>query len=382
MCKSIQVFILFIVVSLYNTVSFAQHIKDSSIVLIDKKTFFETPAAYELMQIAFALTDTNNYSNNTNLYYLVIDTSSSYYKEVINYFSAYKNHQLIIDLNKHFRKSQSRYIYNLLKAYNTSVVENEVARNKRFPFFHGLMYSFNSVSRKEIERFAKASNFQAFYDSHKLYYQAVLEDSKIKLNVSKIQQWLETEFSSKYDQFNIIISPLMHSTHFTRNFKFKRNKTSTMWVSDASYYNTRFYTNTQIAGIFTGTVFTEIDHNYVNPVSDQYKKEVNQIMGGSNRAKWIKSNGDGKFYGSGYKVFNEYMTHAVYLLYTNLNYTSTDQVMIEKSRINLMVARRKYYRFADFYKQLKILYTSKKEGETITTLYPQMLEWCKQQNLK
>jgi hypothetical protein len=89
-------------------------------------------------------------------------------------------------------------------------------------------------------------------------------------------------------------------------------------------------------------VFSEIDHNYVNPVSDKYKKEINKIMGDEHRSKWIKANGDGKYYGTGYKVFNEYMTHAVYLIYTNEFYSAADQ--------------------------------------TITDLYPKMLEWSKSMN--
>jgi len=375
--KSLNVFIFFALLSCTTTKSIAQNKQDSSVVIKDGKAIFEIPAVYELMHIAFALT--NNSSTSKSFYYNVIDTSKPYYKEVITYFSAYKNHELIQKLNKHLKKSQMRYIYNLLKGYNSSSFENNIVKNKRFPFFHGLMYSFNSVSRKTLEDFAKASNFQSFYNNHQLYYQEVLQDVTNKLQVTKIQLWLENEFASKYDKYNIIVSPLMRATHFTRNFKYKGEKSSTMWVADAFGYNKNLYTDTQIAGIFTGTVFTEIDHNYVNPVSDNFKKELNQIMGGNNREKWIKSNGDGKYYGTGYKVFNEYMTHAVYLVYTNSIYSKNDQAVLEKSRIRLMADMRKYYRFEDFYQQLKTLYTSKKEGETITSLYPQMLEWCKQQ---
>jgi Domain of unknown function (DUF4932) len=354
--------------------------KDNSVSIKDNKTTYETPAAYELMNIAFALTDTNNYSGNLNIYYNFIDTTKPYFKEVINYFSPYKNHKLIKELNKHLNKSLMHYLYNLQKGYNSNSFENNIKRNIHFPFFQRLLYGFKSVNRKTIENFAKSSNFQSFYDNHKLYYQQVLEDAKSKLNVNKIQQWLESEFPSKYDKFNIVISPLMNATHFTKNFSFKREKISIMWVADGLGYDTKVYSQNQIAGIYTGVVFTEIDHNYVNQVSNNFKSEIDQIMGDNNRAKWIKTDGDGKFYSSGYKIFNEYMTHAVYLVYTNIVYAKDDQTVIENSRIKLMEQRRKYYRFGDFYRQLKALYLSKKGGETITSLYPKMLEWCKQQN--
>ncbi len=355
--------------------------KPGKVALIkDNNTIYETPAVYELMNIAFALTDTSNYSGKLNIYYNVIDTSKSYYKEVINYFSAYSTHKLIKELNKHLNKSMIRYLYNLQKGYNSKIVDNNIKRNIHFPFFQRLLYGFKSVNRNLIEDFAKASNFQAFYETYKLFYLQGLEDAKNKLDISKIQHWLKTEFSSQYDKFNIVISPLMNATHFTKNFSYKGNKTSIMWVANGLGYDTTKYSQKQIAGIYTGVVFTEIDHNYVNPVSDNYKKDITPIMGDNNRAKWIKADGDGKFYSTGYKIFNEYMTHAVYLIYTNTIYSTGDQIIIENSRIKLMEQRRKYYRFGDFYRQLKTLYLSKKEGETITSLYPKILEWCKQQN--
>jgi len=353
---------------------------DNSVSIKDNNTVYETPMTYELMNIAISLTDTNIYSGNLNVYFNVIDTSKSYYKEVQTYFSAYKNHPLIKDLNKQLNKSLLNYLYNLQKGYNSRIIDNNIERNIRFPFFQRLLYNFKSVSRNDIEDFAKKTNFESFYNKHQTLYRQTLEDAKNKLNVNKIQQWLETEFSSKYDRLNIVISPLMNATHFTKNFNYKNNKTSTMWVSDGFSYDTKVYSQTQIAGIYTGVVFTEIDHNYINAVSDNYKDEIDKMMGNENREKWIKPDGDGKFYGGGYKIFNEYMTHAVYLIYTNTFYAKNDQIVLENSRLNMMEKRRKYHKFGDFYRKLNTLYLAGNGGETITKLYPKMLEWCKQQN--
>jgi len=48
--------------------------------------------------------------------------------------------------------------------------------------------------------------------------------------------------------------------------------------------------------------FTEIDHNYVNPVSDNYIADIDEAM--SNLGRWYK----GGSYGSPYAAFKEYMT--------------------------------------------------------------------------
>jgi uncharacterized protein YktA (UPF0223 family) len=346
----------------------------------DHKTIFETPAVYELMHIAFALTDTGNYAGSLNIYYNVVDTSTPYYKEVISHFSVHKNHPLILHLNKQLEKSLMSYLYNLQKAYNSGLIDHKIKRDFQFPFFQRLLHSSKSVSRNLMEDFAEKSGFSSFYENHRAAYLLALEDAKGKLNMQAAESWLSTEFPFSYDTFRIVISPLMNATHFTKRFTFRGNKTSVMWVKDGSGYNPALFSQTQIAGLYTGVVFTEIDHNYVNKVSDGYKKEIGRIMGDNNRANWIKPDGDGKYYSNGYKIFNEYMTHAVYLLYTGTVYPKADQLVLEKSRIKLMEERRGYLRFEKFFNQLSMLYQTRKEGETIANLYPKMLDWCNRQN--
>jgi len=357
-----------------------QENKDNPVRVNDHKTIFETPAVYELMHIAFALTDTGKYSGSLNIYYNVVDTSTTYYKQVISHFSAHKNHPLIIHLNKHLDKSLMHYLYNLQKAYNSRLDGNTIKRDFYFPFFQRLLHSSKSVSRNLMEAFAQESDFKSFYQNHRSAYQQTLEDAKGKLNMPAIESWLSAEFPADYDTFRIVISPLMNATHFTKRFRFKGNKTSIMWVKDGLGYNPALYSQTQIAGLYTGVVFTEIDHNYVNKVSDTYKKKISRIMGENNRPKWIRMDGDGKYYSNGYKIFNEYMTHAAFLVYTGTIYAKGDQLVLEHSRIKLMEERRGYLRFEEFYKQLSHFYQTRKEGETITHLYPKMLDWCSRQN--
>jgi len=60
-------------------------------------------------------------------------------------------------------------------------------------------------------------------------------------------------------------------------------------------------------------VFTEIDHNYCNPVSSKYQNEIDSIF--SDSSKWINKTGNVELYPTLVAIFNEYTTHAVYLLY-------------------------------------------------------------------
>ncbi len=153
-----------------------------------------------------------------------------------------------------------------------------------------------------------------------------------------------------------------------------------MWVS--KYDPVPSYTESINAARYTGTVMTEIDHNYVNPVSDDYQKTLNALMGESNRSRWVSQSYSSNSYKNGYKVFNEYMTHGVYLLYTNDRLTASEQEMLEKMKINSMQKTRGFSNFGNFYNELKRLYLSGKPNHDIASVYPDILRWCEQQNLK
>jgi hypothetical protein len=343
-------------------------------------TTYTCPEPYELMHILFALTDTSIYAGNENIHKLLIDSEGVYYQDIMAYFGKYRSHPLVQKLNKSLKESANIYRHNLHLAYNTEWRKGKFRRDFKYPLMHRLQYSISkNIKRKDLTRFAKETNFEGFYQDHSEYYQQNLEKVRAFSEVDQQQRWLEEQFPARYDFYDIVVSPLMGGVHFTRRFNARGGKKCVMWVADARGYETN---TAQNRGRYTGTIMTEIDHNYVNPVSDRFKDDLNVIMGGENMSKWLKLNSGQGNYSTGYKVFNEYMTHAVYLLYTMDKFGPEDQKVIENARISLMENRRKYYRFSDFYKELKDLYSNKSKGETIPDLYPIIIEWVKSQNQK
>ena len=359
---------------------FAQTRTDNSAILVDENIPYEIPMTYELMHIAIALTDTTIVSNGYNVHNEVINKKNSdYYKEVMNYFAPFKNHPLILDLNKSLRESASNYIYNVQFGLNLNLENNRLNKVKIMPWIRRVYLNLKAVSKENIENFAEVSKFEDFYKQHKEFYMEELKTVKQYAKVNEQQKWLEKEFPTKYDNYRIIISPLMGDTHFTQRFKFKGNRNCIMWVKNFSS-NSSDNQNVERAR-YIGTLMTEIDHNYVNPVSDKYKKTLNAIIDETHRTKWANG-GASNSYKTGYKVFNEYMTHAVYLLFVNQDLDESEKKIVEKSKIDVMIKVRKFIKFAEFYEQLKLLYQGRKPNETITDLYPQIVEWCKSENIK
>ncbi len=358
---------------------FGQSRTDNSVSLVDKEVTYEVPMAYELMHIAMALTDTTIVSNGYNIHNEIIDTSSKYYREVVLYFGKHKNHELIKQLNKSFRKSANNYLSNLQLAYNCTFSKNRIIKNNQFPFIRRIAFSINSVDRKALHNFALDSKFKQFYDEHRDYYNVILRDIQVNANVSEQKNWLEKEFLNRCDSYNIVISPLMYGTHFSTSFTRNRKDKCFMWVS--KFENDYKKTPTFNSAKYTGIVMTEIDHNYINPASDNYTIALNEIMGDDNRLKWTNGSFNNS-YKTGYKIFNEYMTHSVYLLYTNQKLNDEEQNALEISKITGMENKRKFIQFGKFFEALKQIYIKRKANETITDLYPQIITWCKKENAK
>jgi hypothetical protein len=347
------------------------------VIITDGATSYKTPLLFEMVNVGYALMDTS-----TKGYFNAVDTSSNYYKEVITQFGLYKNHKYVKKLNKKFKRLGLTYIMNVGKSTFLVPQKNRIKFSSELSSKYRFLARRFGIRNRHLKSFLKETNFNAFYLAHKDYYESYLLNTKNNTNIDSVKQFLETEFPSKSDKYSIVMSSLMYGTHFTFSYKVRKIKTSAMWVSALTEKSHKKYSMRQLGGIYTGVIFTEIDHNYVNPVSDKYVKQLKKVMGGDNRKKWVDESGDAKYYKNGYDVFNEYMTHAVYLIYTNLAYNKTDQEVIVKSRIRMMEKRRKYIQFENFYNHLQGLYANRKAGETLATLYPQILSWCEEQNTK
>jgi hypothetical protein len=118
-------------------------------------------------------------------------------------------------------------------------------------------------------------------------------------------------------------------------------------------------------------LFTEIDHNYVNPITDLDSNLRKVVKSFSNIAKWNKASS----YGLPALTFNEYMTWGVFMLYACDIYEGKDLKEIEKVTVDIMNYRG-FIHFQEFYDQLLALYKNRDDGKTVADLYPDILKWC------
>ena len=147
-----------------------------------------------------------------------------------------------------------------------------------------------------------------------------------------------------------------------------------MFVCGPDIYDKQNITQKEKEGLLSGKVFTEIDHNYVNPITDKYQKTIESIF--SKREVWVSSGGDTRSYETPESVFNEYMTHSIFCLYVLDKYSPELSDFIIQKRESLMADGGHYIKFKEFNRALIELYRQNKDQNAIS-LFPKILEWCK-----
>lgn len=321
------------------------------------KVIVEIPEVYELANIAIAITD-QGLENSSRVF-----KDGEYYEKVLEHFLPFKNHPLISKINfsdifdyYRFRENSFCYGFN-----DDSIVSGEIYYNIWQPNLFE-----NHI--KLVENFAQKSQFRKFYQDNLAYYQQQIEDYKEKVPIRKMWTWLENKFPNKYDCYKIIFSPLISASHSTQRFNDKGFQETVMFVCGPDIYKKR-YSGKVEEGLLSRIVFTEIDHNYVNPTTDKYIASVNKVF--SNLKKWSGNEN----YQSAQATFNEYMTWAVFILFAYDNYVEEDFQIISQVTEELM-AKRGFILFNEFSKKMLQIYLDRQKGEKIPDLYPKILEWA------
>lgn len=340
------------------------------------KTEIADPEVFELANVAFALTEFS--VTNPNM----TERRGDYYARVAEHFAAHKNHALVRLLDEKVKKNYSYYITNRAYAVNFAFDGGKLVETNLYPAkrkFQMFVSGDAFADRNLWEDFAAKSGFRKFYaDNCKFYNQRIAEVEE-NLPLKKIRAWLEREFPERFDRYLIFVSPLIYGTHSTFRTEKDEKQECFMFVADASGYDGKKYTPRQIEGLYTGIVFTEIDHNYNNPISYKYEREIKDAL--PDAAKW--SNGveaKSGLYKSALKIFDEYATHSLFLIYVSENFSAEDYEVIKNHRTNLMVNRRGFPKFKEFHEEFLRLYKTKKPTEKISDLYLKIIEWAKKQS--
>lgn len=349
------------------------------------KNKVEIPQVSELINILLVLHKDAEKDKN------MFDTESEYYRRVKEYFAPYRNHRAVEIIQQNMPSpneiSEGMYLFPI-EAYQYYYVLkiNSVAydfdsegkiKNQGFAKQVGKQWEYPFDPMRDVlafEDFAKVSNFRKFYQDNKVYYQELLDLFHRLSPIDKMKNWLEQKFSTQYDSFRIYFSALNKAAQATTSFEQNDFKQGFVFIAKPIEYQEHSAVLNEL--LSSWIVFTEIDHNYVNPLSDIFLKIIEKFF--SNREKWAKGVGT-EMYSDAYAVFNEYMTFALFTLYAN-DYYSQDEVQKFLSMYEPMMENvRGFIRFKEFNRVLLEKY-QQDSSIKMPYLYVHMLQWAKNIN--
>jgi hypothetical protein len=309
----------------------------------NQKVNFEIPEVIELAEIATTLTG-----------YQDKNRSTSYHGEVEAHFGKYKSHALIGKLKTEIKNYNADYDLRM-GAFALEFDANGKIVDGFYPFakFGDGKNRFKDL-KADFEDFAKASDFRTFYKNHAADYEQMKQKQASLMPVRKMWDWLEERFPVRSQSFKVIFSPLFggnHNTHWFKNNDFREGLLFVSYVNENFYKN---YNSKIREGLATRIVFTEIDHNYVNPVSDKCKSQIKKAI--KNYKVWNKGEG----YSSELLTFNEYMTWAVFILYAADVYEKGDFEVIKQETERLITNNRGFVKFKEFSDNLLAEYQENK----------------------
>lgn len=358
-------------IGIYKNATFS----DQYILENKNKTTIEIPEVHELANILVAISNIGQKDGN------MVNLVSKYHQEVLDHFLPFVNHPIMDTINQNIidQGPNSYWYYYALKMNACGYIFNENGQivNK------GIIRKMGFDNRTDpfvensllMEDFARRTKFREFYTKHLQYYNSLIEKYK-KLNpIATMQTWLEKKFGATYDNYTIYFSPLVEGAHASSRFSDNGFNQTIMFVCKAEYnYN---YNTPMNEMINSRVVFTEIDHNFVNPVSDKYADIIHKAF--SNREKWMHENADKSAYTNPMSVFNEYMTWGLFSIYCLDNYPEEDARKFISTMEDQMVWNRKFIEFKMFNQEL-IRIQMANPNISINGLFEKITSWCINQN--
>lgn len=331
------------------------------------------PELQELAYVAVALTPTGQADSN------MVDMTTAYYTEAMEHFRPWADHALIDTLAAHIRapRDMDSYWYYYAVVMNACAYRFEGGRI--LPERPDPPLGFDNIPdpirahRGLFEDFARVSGFREFHRLQLPYYDS-LKATYGDLNpVGRMQQWLEGRFGFGYESYTICFGPLVGGAHATTRSGRGRKGHTTMFVSRAEPFADLGANLNRM--IHSRVVFTEIDHNFVNPESRRFRRDIRRAL--ADRASWVDDTRNGaQAYESAQAVFNEYMTWSLFSLYCLDQYPEADVQDFLPRMERQMVEDRGFIRFREFNRALMEVYRQQ-PGTDGRALVKAMVLWCK-----
>ncbi len=338
------------------------------------KTTIEINELQELVYIILSLTETGNNP-------AIINQTTLYYQDVIQHFKPFSKHEIVKNLNKDLKTSIVNFILLPANAYGFQFDQNRIVPTNVYVFpAKGIgKYEINTnpivAYIPQLEDFATKSGFRKFYKEHQTYYDSLKTMYKNFARIDEQKKWLEHKFDYKINSYRVLTSPLLNSINATHTFEDNQFKETLLFLPTIK--ENKDWTEQYNEANNTRIIFTEIDHNYVGPLSEKNKDKINIAF--QNRSVWVDEKNKGtEHYPNPIKLFDEYLTWGLYILYANDHFKPKTVQQMMDSVNDIMVNKRGFIKFKEYNEFLVQLYKNNRDKK-IEYFYPELLDWASKQ---
>lgn len=341
------------------------------------KVKIEIHEVKELLHIMIAITASGLENDD------MVAQTGNYYKDILKDFDQFKREPIILTFDSLMKANPLNYIFLTGNALSYQFKGNKLKADKNYLFPAQSVSSHTTITvnpittyKKEIEQFAAKTKFRKFYKQHTGFYQQIIADYNNFANLQQQWDWLEKNFNTRVNNYTIMCSPLINGLNYTTSYTdndFKQimmvlppiEKSTTLTDKQNQVFNTRI-------------MFTEIDHNYVSAPTKAYKEQINIAL--QNRSKWIDTTKEGtEYYPNPSRVFDEYMTFTTFYLFCYDTFAGdSTTIKYAYDDINAVLKIRGFMKVQAFNDELLRL-KQNNPGKKVDELYPELIEWCKQQ---
>lgn len=304
---------------------------------------------------------------NSTLKYHPLRRKPEYYQQVLDHFAPFANHPVFEALGLD-PNSLAGYINLRNSSYRWDLCGGEWCEDEFLgKWWEGDSQDMFAENIDLIMDFSEASGFQEFYTAQHPRYLALGERYREIADMDQMIGWLSRHFDGHYNAYTLLFSPLMLGNQATTRKVGAEFSHVFMIVDPPSMEDDMVRRLNSFKW-----VFTEIDHQFVNPSTDLYTDRVDEVF---NRREIWAAGKQSEGYKDPYRLFNEYMTWAVYIAYVDDHYETDVAEPHTEAVLEFMTERRGFPRFREFVNQLRAL---RKSEERIAELYPGLLAWAQE----
>jgi hypothetical protein len=339
----------------------------------DNTIFVEIPEVYELVNILFALTSTGKANNQ------IIEKSIPYYLTVLNHFEKYKNEKIVSIIDSLISQRPIYHCELKLDAYSFQF-------NKQSKIIKSNIYNITSRENSNtiepyiplLQDFANKTKFRQFYNENKSMYQEQIRFYKDSIDVESMFKWLNVNFpNTECNSIKIVFSPLVSGWQNSNTLQ-NNNFTEVFAHVNYPYYFSNNFSPVANLLIQGNAIFTELNHNFLSSQYDRndYSSQINNAI--HNLNNWIDTLKTARNYYNTRACFDEYMNWGLVSLWYLEKAPKAELEKLFENIENFMTNQRGFTKFNAFNRFLIKIYQNRKPNETISDLYPTIINWFRE----